>query len=273
MSTYKAKAIVIKTYRFGEADKIVKLFSLEHGIINSIAKGAFNIKSKFLGRLELYNIIDAELSTGRNFDIITQAEIIETFQNISLDFLKFNYAQILSELILKTQSEKSPSGKLFKLFYFSVKKLNLLKESDLLNFKIILIFFLSNFLKIMGYLPLIKSCSLCGKPNIEIINKYSRKVYVFSVRFGGLLCEGCLSKYSLKPNELGGDVFVFKKEEFEVLENFFTHKFEDIFSIEILNKTADKLFKMLTQYTSFHFDINLGSVNYIKNIQDKIVNL
>lgn len=150
MPTYKAKGLIIKSYRLGEADKIVKIFTPDMGLISAVAKGAFNMKSRFSGRLELYNVIDCEFSQGRTLDIVSQAEILEIFNGISGDFLKFNYTQSLSEMILKTQSEKAASYNLFKLTYLVIKKMNNIDDSNEVFLQMLLIFFMINFSKNHG---------------------------------------------------------------------------------------------------------------------------
>ena len=88
-------------------------------------KGARKVRSKFGGRLELFNLVDLELTTGRNLDIINQVEIIKSFKNIASDFYKFVFCEIISKIILKTQvSGGDSSPLLFKLIYICFNEIN-----------------------------------------------------------------------------------------------------------------------------------------------------
>lgn len=125
MPSYKTKAIVLKSYNLGEADKILKLFSKDNGLIDAVAKGARKIKSRFGGRLELFNFVELELSRGRNLDIINQAELLKNFSDIPNDFNKFLLSQFMCQIVLKTHfSETEVTPAIFKLLYVCLNAIN-----------------------------------------------------------------------------------------------------------------------------------------------------
>ncbi|MFC1571092.1 DNA repair protein RecO [Candidatus Margulisiibacteriota bacterium] len=82
MAAYKTKAISLKTAPFAEADKLVTLFTREHGKIKAIAKGARRVPSRFGGRVETFTYADYFIAKGRSLDIISQCEVIESFQKL-----------------------------------------------------------------------------------------------------------------------------------------------------------------------------------------------
>jgi len=259
MATYKAKSIILKSYRLGESDKIIKLYSMESGVINAVAKGAFNLKSKFSGRLELYNIIDCEISSGKNLDIITQVEIIEAFKNISLDFFKFSICQIISETILKTQSEKSPSINIFKLLYVTFREINKANAEDNLTLKKILIFFLAKFLRIMGYIPLFDYCSICGNKLSDEDLESERKSFIFSIKYGGAICNKCRKNIDR--------VLFIDKDCTDILVSLFYIKIEKFLNINISEKNTNVLLNIIENYFIYHLDIKIESFDYLKKIE------
>lgn len=279
MPTYKAKGLVVKSYRLGEADKIVKIFTPDIGLISAVAKGAFNIKSKFSGRLELYNVIDCEFSQGKTLDIVSQAEILEIFNSISCDFLKFNYSQLISEMILKTQSEKASSHNLFKLTYLVIKKINNIGINDEVLLQVIIIFFMINFSKIMGHTPMLKYCTVCGKrilkesgadnndkTGINIIEKYiDDKGFstFFSVEYGGTVCRNCSSGKS-------GIIFLNTREASLLARLFYCH-LEELTDNCTNIKTSSKLLDLMAEYVSFHSEISIASLAYLKKIQKDFI--
>jgi DNA repair protein RecO (recombination protein O) len=256
MPTYKAKGLIIKSYRLGEADKIVKIFTPDMGLISAVAKGAFNMKSRFSGRLELYNVIDCEFSQGRTLDIVSQAEILEIFNGISGDFLKFNYTQSLSEMILKTQSEKAASYNLFKLTYLVIKKMNNIDDSNEVFLQMLLIFFMINFSKIMGYAPMLKCCTVCG---CEML----KNPEIFSVKYGGTVCRNCSSGKS-------GIIF-FNDEEMHLLTGLLSCRLEELTDFKVSYRTSSRILDLMAEYVSFHSEINLSSLAYLKKIHKNIV--
>jgi DNA repair protein RecO (recombination protein O) len=259
MAAYKAKSIVLKSYRLGETDKIIRLFSIEHGIISAVAKGAYNFRSRFSGRLELFNILDCEISSGRNLDIINQAEIIEVFGNISSDFSKFNISLIASEIILKSQSEKSPSVSIFKLLYFTLREINKCKDTEEGNLKKILVFFISKFLKIMGYVPLLESCSICGTDLLSEDKTSNAREIMFSIKYGGAICTACRKDTDR--------LFFIEKESVKIMDMMFSEKIENIVNLEVSVKIINNLLNILENYLVFHMDIKIESFDYLKKIE------
>ncbi|MBN3033721.1 MAG: DNA repair protein RecO [Candidatus Saganbacteria bacterium] len=82
MPAYKAKAISLKTAPFAEADKLVTLFSREHGKIRVVAKSARRVPSRLGGRIETFTYADLLIARGRSLDIISQCEVLESFQSL-----------------------------------------------------------------------------------------------------------------------------------------------------------------------------------------------
>lgn len=124
MALYKTQGIVIKSYPFEETAKIVTLFTKDFGKISAIAKGAKRPTSKFGGRLEPLNVLDLSLAEGRNLDILSQCETIESFDGIRKNFNTLNSAFYFLKIILKATEERQKNLNLFKLLYYSLKKLN-----------------------------------------------------------------------------------------------------------------------------------------------------
>jgi len=85
MPPYKTKAISIKTSPFAEADKLVTLFSREHGKIRVLAKSARRVPSRLGGRVEPFSYGDFFIAKCKSIDIISQCEVIESFQAVRDD--------------------------------------------------------------------------------------------------------------------------------------------------------------------------------------------
>ena len=88
----------MRTQKLGEADRIITLFSREHGRVRAVAKGVRRTKSKFGARLEPASFVDIQLYTGKTFDVVTQVESIENFgDSISSDYQKWTIASSILE--------------------------------------------------------------------------------------------------------------------------------------------------------------------------------
>ena len=98
MALYRDQAVVLRTHKLGEADRIITLFTREHGRIKAIAKGVRRTKSRFGARLEPASYVDLQLYTGRTFDTITQAEAIENYGDaLSSDYQNWTVASAILE--------------------------------------------------------------------------------------------------------------------------------------------------------------------------------
>ena len=98
MSLYRDEAVVLRTHKLGEADRIVTLLTREHGQVRAVAKGVRRTKSKFGARLEPAMHVDLQLHSGRNLDVVTQAETIHSYGDaLSADYSKWTIVNAILE--------------------------------------------------------------------------------------------------------------------------------------------------------------------------------
>ncbi|MEB0015130.1 DNA repair protein RecO, partial [Glaciimonas sp. Cout2] len=76
---YRDEAVVLRTHKLGEADRIVTMLTRQHGKVRAVAKGVRRTASKFGARLEPFMVADVQLYEGRSLDIVTQAESIGSY--------------------------------------------------------------------------------------------------------------------------------------------------------------------------------------------------
>src|SRR5690554_3248610 len=100
MPLYRDEAVVLRTHKLGEADRLVTMLSKRHGKIRAVAKGVRRTASKFGARLEPFMVADVQLYEGRSLDIITQAESIGSYgAAISADYASYTAAHAMVETI------------------------------------------------------------------------------------------------------------------------------------------------------------------------------
>ncbi|WIM67080.1 DNA repair protein RecO [Corynebacterium breve] len=88
--SFRDRAVVIRTYDFGEADRIVVLLTRNNGLVRSVAKGVRRAKSRFGSRLQPFVDVDVQLYPGRNLATITQADTVRYYgSGIIDDFDKY----------------------------------------------------------------------------------------------------------------------------------------------------------------------------------------
>lgn len=99
MSLYRDAAVVLRTYKLGESDRIVVLCTREHGKVRAVAKGVRRTTSKFGSRLEPASHVNLQLYEGRELDIVSQAELVESNQELRADLERIGRAASMLEVI------------------------------------------------------------------------------------------------------------------------------------------------------------------------------
>src|SRR5215204_4691361 len=92
MAVYRSKGIVLRSIRYGEADRILDLYTREAGLVSIIAKGIRRTKSRFGGRLEPLSCVDFLAYEGRTLDTITQVEVLRSFHGVRENLESLNAA-------------------------------------------------------------------------------------------------------------------------------------------------------------------------------------
>lgn len=137
MKSYKTEAIILKSKNYGEADRILTVFSKNHGKLVIIAKGARRITSKKGPTLEVFNKVTLMLSNGKNFDIVSESTVIENFAGLRKKLKLVGLAYNVCELTDKLTPEHQESPAIFDLLSQTLKSLST-KVTDknlIINFK------------------------------------------------------------------------------------------------------------------------------------------
>ena len=92
MAVYRSKGIVLRSIRYGEADRILDLYTRDAGLVSAIAKGIRRTRSRFGARLEPLSCVDFVAYHGRTLDTVTQAEVLRSFHGVREDLARFEAA-------------------------------------------------------------------------------------------------------------------------------------------------------------------------------------
>lgn len=145
MALYKTKGIILGSRPFEEAGKLVTIFTSDYGKIRVIAKGAKRPTSKFGGRIETFSLLDLLIAEGRNLDILSQCETIESFQKLRENAESIATGIYFIRIIDAATVDRQKNPNLFKLLAYSLKKL---KDGE--GVAVAVRFFEVNFLRVEG---------------------------------------------------------------------------------------------------------------------------
>jgi DNA repair protein RecO (recombination protein O) len=182
MPTYTVHAVNVGSFPLGETDKVLTLFSAERGIVRAVAKGARKPGSKIAGRADVLNVNRLLLATGKTFEIISQAENIETFPNVRKDLSRLSYCLYYAELThhfgLGLLDESAA------YFDFLCDSLRAQGQGGVDSGTLCLIFELK-LLQWLGYQPELDCCVVCR----DVLTEY--RIAMFHFESGGIVCNKC----------------------------------------------------------------------------------
>ncbi len=170
---------MLKRSDLGEADKIVTLYTPHHGKIRVVAKGVRRPTSRLGGHVELFIHGTMMLARGRNLDIITQSQTIDSFINLRDDLWRTSYAYYVAELLDLLTEENIENEAVYELLLATLKRL-----AEERNPESAVRFFEMQALGLLGYRPELRNCVHCRRPLVATGN-------FFSAAAGGVLCLEC----------------------------------------------------------------------------------
>jgi DNA repair protein RecO (recombination protein O) len=159
---YRDEAVVLRTQKLGEADRIITLLTRRHGRVRAVAKGVRRTGSKFGARLEPFMQVDLQLHEGRSLDIVTQVETVGAHgRSIVADYGRYTAATAVLETAERlTAEEREPSLRLYLLAVGALRTLALGEHTPTL----VLDAFILRALAIAGYEPGLDACARCDDP-------------------------------------------------------------------------------------------------------------
>ncbi|HKZ35103.1 MAG TPA: DNA repair protein RecO [Patescibacteria group bacterium] len=122
--SYKVEGIVLKRISFGEADRLVTIFSKDHGRLRLLAKGIRRLSSRKKGHLELFTQVKLQVARGKNLDLITEAATVNSFPTLRHNLNRVRIAYLLAELIDQLTAENQEQVGVYHLLSEALSKLN-----------------------------------------------------------------------------------------------------------------------------------------------------
>ena len=176
---------MLRSIRYGEADRVLHLYTLARGRVGAIAKGARKTSSRFGARLEPFSHVELLLHEGRGeLHTVTGAELLRPHDASRSDSYRMAAGHVGVEAMLRLFVEEEPNA---RAFYAVTRFLDLLDDVDstlpaqpaldplALSFQLKLLW-------LAGYLPYLTGCAACGEETALV---------GFSPQAGGAVCQSC----------------------------------------------------------------------------------
>jgi DNA repair protein RecO (recombination protein O) len=178
--SFRAASVVLRHSDWGEADRLLILYTRELGKVRALAKGARKLASRKAGHLEPFTHVALQLAKGRDLLLVTQAETVNGFLTLHEDLVKTGYAAYIVELLDRfTHEEEGGNPTLFKLLVETLDRIE--KDADpWLSVR----YYEMRLLDFVGFRPRLFDCANCAR-EILAEDQY------FSFPGGGAVCPRC----------------------------------------------------------------------------------
>lgn len=188
MPVYRDEAIVLRTQRLGEADRIVTLLTKQHGQLRAVAKGVRKTTSRLGARVEPFSHVDLMLASGKSLEIISQVESIHAYgAALAADYPRWTAGQAMLETAERLTAETNePALQQYLLLLGGLRSLVNAEHDP----GLILDAFILRSLSVAGYAPSFSDCAHCGEPGPH---------RAFSPSAGGMVCGSCRPIGSASP--------------------------------------------------------------------------
>ena len=183
--TYKTEAVVLRSFRLGEADRVLHIYTLDRGRVGAVAKGVRKTKSRFGARLEPLSHVELMLHQGSGeLQTVTGVELVRSHHASREQQYRLAVGLLGAEAMLRLFSEQEANARAFAAL---TRFLDLLDELDPLASRPALdalgLSFQLKLLWLSGYLPHLTSCAECGTESETLVG--------YSARAGGAVCGNC----------------------------------------------------------------------------------
>lgn len=182
---YSTDAFILKRSDFGEADRLLTLLTPKTGKVKVVAKGVRRTTSRLAGNVELFTVSHLLLASGRDLDIITQAETRERFDHLTDKVWAGTCAYYMSELVDRFLGEEVEHYDIYQLLIDALRFLDGIALSDAREASSLLLrYFELQLLDHLGYRVSLHQCASCGGDLLPQENGYNAAL-------GGTVCQNC----------------------------------------------------------------------------------
>jgi DNA repair protein RecO (recombination protein O) len=248
---YRVEAIIIRRRDWGEADRLLTLYTREQGKNQAVAKGARKPASRKAGHLELFTRVHLLIARSRSIDIITQAETIDAYRRLRESLEASTWAHYFAELLDRFTGEAEQDESLFNLLSSS---LTWLCESQ--DLRLVARYYELHLLELAGFRPELRHCPICSK-RLEPEDSY------FSPAQGGVLCPDC--------GRGRRDAAKISLAAFKVLRYGQSHDWSDVRRLRLGKALHSEVERMLYHYLLYVLERNLKSIEFLQQLRREAI--
>ncbi len=243
----RVEAVVLRHADWGEADRLLVLFTRELGKLRAVAKGARKMRSRKAGHIEPFSRTVLLLSQGRDVWIVTQAEMQEAYEPLRESLLRTAYASYVVELLDRFTYEEGQNSGLYQLLADTLNRVST-EEDPFLAVR----YFEVRLLDLLGFRPNLVTCVECGK-EIGPSDQH------FSALQGGVRCPNCGLANASRP------VTVLALRHLRHLQR---STYRQALRLPIPAHVRAELEGLLNFYLTYLLERNLNSPRFLREVRE-----
>ena len=245
--TRKVEALVLRHSDWGEADRMLVIFSPHQGKTRVVAKGVRRLRSRKAGHLEPFTRVSLLLARGRDLWIVTQAETIEAFMPLRENLVLTSQAAYVVELLDRFTYDESPNPTLYRLVCETLARLSTGEDPFT-----VLRYYDIRLLDKLGFRPQLFECVRCGQ-EIKALDQY------FSAQEGGVICPTCgLHQPGLKPVSMPA---------LKYMRHFQRSSYADACRADVPPVARVEMDALLNHYLTYQLERGLNTPKFLKDVQ------
>lgn len=243
----RVDAVVLRHSDWGEADRLIWLFTLESGKLRAVAKGVRKARSRKAGHLEPFTHVRLLLAAGRDLPIITQAEAQNVYLALRENLVRVSYASYVIELLDRFTYEEGENISLFRLLVDTLGRLDREAEPSFA-----VRYYEVRLLDLAGFRPQLFQCANCSQA-IQPQDQF------FSAELGGLLCPRC-------GQALPGSRFIsFPAVRF--LRHLQRSSYHEALRLALLPAVDRELETLMQSYFTYLLERNLNTPAFLRRVR------
>ena len=246
--SFRIEAVVLRHANWGEADRMLTLYTLEQGKLRTVAKGARKIRSRKAGHLEPFTHITLQLARSREIPIITQVETLDAYLPLREDLVLTGYASYVLELLDRfTYEQEGGNLALFRLLTDTLQRL-----CGSAEVWVVVRYYEMRLLDYLGFRPQLFECANCRAP-IEAIDQY------FSPSSGGAICPKC-------GNGLPG-LWPVSVEALKYLRHFQRSNYNESARVKVTPEIQKEIETLMQAYFTYLLERGLNTPGFMKKVR------
>jgi DNA repair protein RecO (recombination protein O) len=248
----RVEAVVLRHIDWGEADRLLWLYTRELGKVRSLAKGARKPRSRKAGHLEPFTRVSLQLAKGREMLLITQAETVAAYLTLREELLLVGYASYVVELLDRFTYEEGQNISLYRLLIDTLDRLDR-KDDPLVTLR----YYEIRLLDLLGFRPQLFHCARCG---VEI----RPESQYLSAQEGGVICPQCGAEpQGARPISM---------DALRYLRHFQRSSYTEACRAQLTPMVNAEIERMMQYYLTYLLERGLNSPEFLRRVRHDLLN-